>query len=134
LIIDNLPSNIDELTSFINGVTAKTNQYCWTTIRACANAKLKDFEDEQAKWIAKYVIVAEETHTEMSAQQCAAWIERTKAIPTFFSDAAVQRYRATKMLIESRLHASRVEGLIAMYEALTEAEKIDFKHYLNCYR
>lgn len=128
--IENLPSDIDALSAYISGISYKTNQYCWATIKSCAITKLKGLEDEQEKWVYKFVAVAEDTYKEMSAQQCANWLERTRTVPTFFSNSAIQRYQAVKTLVETRLHASRVEGLIAMYDALTDAEKQAFKNYL----
>ena len=128
--IENLPSDIDALSAYISGISYKTNQYCWATIKSCAITKLKGLEDEQEKWVYKFVAVAEDTYKEMSAQQCANWLERTRTVPSFFSNSAIQRYQAVKTLVETRLHASRVEGLIAMYDALTESEKQAFKNYL----
>ena len=128
--IENLPSEIDALSAYINGISYSTNQYCWSTIKSCAITKLKGLEDELEKWVYKFVAVAEDTYKEMSAQQCANWLERTRTVPSFFSNSAIQRYQAVKTLVETRLHASRVEGLIAMYDALTESEKQAFKNYL----
>ena len=57
----NLPSDIDALSAYISGISYKTNQYCWATIKSCAITKLKGLEDEQEKWVYKFVAVAEDT-------------------------------------------------------------------------
>ena len=90
LSIAGLPTDIDAISTFIKGVSFKTNPYCWSTIKACATARLKELEEEQGKWISKFVSVAEDTYKEMSTQQCASWIEKTKSIPPFFSSAAIK--------------------------------------------
>lgn len=129
-VIEALPRDIDSLTAFIKKATFSTNCYCWATIKACATAALRGLEEEQGKWLAENVLVAEKTYHNMSAQECASWLDTTKSIPAFFSGVAVKKCHQVRSLIDSRLHESRVEGLIAMYDALTESEKQDFLNLL----
>lgn len=129
--IENLPHDIDLLTSFIKKITPSANRYCWAAIKICATTVLRGLEEEQGKWLAKYVVVAEKTYHGMSAQECTSWLDRTKNVPVFFSTEAVKKYHQVRSFVEKRLHESRVEGLIAMYDALTESEKHIFLSLLN---
>ena len=79
----------------------------------------------------KYVIVAEASYKTMSQHECAAWLDRTRTYPDYFTEEAIKRFNEVKELVESRLHRSRVEAIISMYDALTENEKAEFKRLMD---
>ena len=79
----------------------------------------------------KYVIVAEASYKTMSQHECAAWLDRTRIYPDYFTEEAIKRFNEVKELVESRLHRSRVEAIISMYDALTENEKAEFKRLMD---
>ena len=77
-----------------------------------------------------YVFAAEKSYQTMSPQECTSWLEKTKSLPGCLGSRSKQRYRTVKELIERQLHAARVEGLLSMYDALTQQEKDEFKKLL----
>lgn len=126
-----LPKDIDGLAQFIKQFNKTANEHCWKTILACATATKEGLESEQAKWMQKYVIVAEASYKTMSQHECAAWLDRTRTYPDYFTEEAIKRFNEVKELVESRLHRSRVEAIISMYDALTENEKAEFKRLMD---
>lgn len=129
--ISHLPKDIDGLAQFIKQFNKTANEHCWKTILACATATKEGLESEQAKWMQKYVIVAEASYKTMSQHECAAWLDRTRTYPDYFTEEAIKRFNEVKELVESRLHRSRVEAIISMYDALTENEKAEFKRLMD---
>lgn len=67
----------------------------------------------------------------MTLQECTAWIEKTKTIPIYFTAKSVSRYQAVRELVEARLHHARVDGVLSMYDRLSEAEKAEFKRKIE---
>ena len=51
-------------------------------------------------------------------------------IPEWFSTAAKKRYEQVRSLVEKRLHSARVDGLLSMYDALTDDEKLEFRRII----
>ena len=129
--ISRLPKDIDGLAQFIKQFNKTTNEHCWKTILACATATKEGLESEQAKWMQKYVIVAESNYKTMSQHECSAWLDRTRTLPDYFSDESIKRYSEARELVQRRLHRSRVEAIISMYDALTEGEKAEFKRLME---
>lgn len=96
----------------------------------CGRSQRK-LEREEGKWVCKYVDVVEKNYHIMTPQECTAWLEKTKVIPAYFTSKAVARYHEVRELVEGRLHHARVDGVLSMYDLLSEAEKIEFKQRLN---
>lgn len=129
--IGRLPKDVDGLSQFVAQYNNADNPYCWSTILACATMAKEELEREQAKWVQKYLVIAESNYNTMSQHECSTWLERTKNLPAYFSEITINRYNGVKELIENRLHSSRVEAIISMYDALTDGEKAEFKRLLE---
>lgn len=129
--IEELPTEIDALTLVISKISPRTNQYCYGAIKQCAVEAKEKLEREEGKWVCKYVDVVEKNYHIMTPQECTAWLEKTKVIPAYFTSKAVARYHEVRELVEGRLHHARVDGVLSMYDLLSEAEKIEFKQRLN---
>lgn len=126
-----MPTEIDTLTLVISNISQKTNHYCYGAIRKCAVEAKETLEKEEGKWIIKYVDVTEKNHHTMTPQDCTVWLEKTKVIPPYFSAKAVERYHRVRKLVEGQLHNARVDGVLSMYDLLSEAEKVEFKRRLD---
>ena len=66
----------------------------------------------------------------MTPDECLRWLDRTRAVPSYFSHETQKRYQNVKKLVESQLHAARVDGLLSMFDALTAEEKTKFRMLL----
>ena len=66
----------------------------------------------------------------MSPNECTTWLERTRILPEYLGNESKQNYNRIKELIEYKLHAARVDGVLSMYDALTPNEKEEFKKLL----
>lgn len=129
--IEELPSEIDALTAVIPKISRRTNEYCYTAIKQCAVDAKETLEREEEKWIVKYVEVTEANYHTMTPQECTSWLEKTKVIPAYFTSKTVARYHKVREHVEGQLHHARVDGVLSMYDLLTEAEKLEFKCRLN---
>lgn len=63
--------------------------------------------------------------------ECQNWLDRTSSVPTYLHSSTVERFRKIRDLVEAQLHSSRVEGLLAMYDKLSETEKQIFRKLLS---
>ena len=100
-------------------------------IKQCAVDAKEKLEREEGKWIVKFVEVAEANHHTMTPQECTSWLEKTKVVPAYFSSKAVTRYHKVRELVEGQLHYARVDGVLSMYDLLSDEEKLEFKRRLN---
>lgn len=128
--ITQLPRDLDALTKYISTVTTKTNSYCWIAIKECATAEKLALEKKQSAWIKDMLIPAEQGLARMGQFECSRWLEKAASAPTYLDSATRKRLEDTRMLVEGRLHNSRVEQLLAMYDGLTPSEKQAFRQSL----
>ena len=129
--IEELPSEIDALTSVVSKISQQTNEYCHKAIKHCAVDTKEKLEREEGKWIVKFVEVAEANYHTMTPQECTSWLEKTKVVPAYFSSKAVARYHKVRVLVEGQLHHARVDGVLSMYDLLSETEKLEFRRRLE---
>ena len=129
--IEELPSEIDALTSVVSKISQQTNEYCHKAIKHCAVDAKEKLEREEGKWIVKFVEVAEANYHTMTPQECTSWLEKTKVVPAYFSSKAVARYHKVRELVEGQLHHARVDGVLSMYDLLSETEKLEFRRRLE---
>ena len=129
--IEELPLEIDALTDATSKISQRTNEYCHKAIKHCAVDTKEKLEREEGKWIAKFVEAAEVNYHTMTPQECTSWLEKTKVVPAYFSSKAVARYHRVRELVEGQLHHSRVDGVLSMYDLLSETEKLEFKRRLE---
>ena len=66
----------------------------------------------------------------MSQYDCENWLKHAKELPDYLSTDTRKRYEKIQPVVENRLHKSRVDRLLAMYDGLTESEKRIFKQQL----
>lgn len=128
--VENLPRDIDELAKYISKVSNKSNAHCWQAIKACAMTEKGRLEKKQQEWVNRYLVPVEHNHAGMSLYDCENWLKNTKELPEYLSAAMRKRYENIQSVVENRLHKSRVDRLLSMYDALTENEKHTFKQQL----
>ena len=128
--IEHLPADLDSLIKYISTITARTNSYCWAAIKECAMSKKLILEKKQSDWIKEFLIPAEQNLSKMGQFECVRWLEKAKSVPSYVDSATRKRLEDAKLLVEGRLHSSRVEQLLAMYDGLSDGEKQTFRKML----
>lgn len=123
--IANLPNSITKLKDFVQMIPDGMYGSCRRVVYAEAQKKINSLSAQQRKWIERIVVPAENDVSNMSEYDCTNWLNRTSEIPEYLDDEAVVRYRKIAMQVESRLHKNRVESVVAMYQKLTEKEKLE---------
>lgn len=95
-----------------------------------------DVLDEKIKaeqeWIERVLVVIE-NNSEMDAATCATSLEKLRNIPDFLSSASKERMRQAEQVVTGRLHACKVQGVISLYNGLTDEEKKTFLKIIGEY-
>lgn len=119
----NLPQTIDELVQLereVIGNTVFERVFC-NEIKMLLE-KYTDMEDD---WIDN-VLSPIEGGEVTTASQCTSYIEKLQAIPNYVSEETCIRARSAEKIIISTLHSCRIQGVISMYNALSDEEKQEF--------
>lgn len=124
--IEALPYDNEALAQVISSATPKTNKYCYLAIKQCAMDFREKLEKEEGKWLLKYIDTAEQTYSTMTLQECTIWLDKTSTPPPYLRYESINRYQKAKSLVEERLHNARVDGVLYMYNRLSDEEKKDF--------
>lgn len=103
---------------------------CLNAIKHGANTLQTDLIQKQTIWVKRYVEEAERSYKGMSAIECQNWLDKTASHPTYLQASIVERLIKIRELVESQLHSCRIEGLLTMYDKLSESEKQTFKKLL----
>ena len=130
VFIEALPKGLDALSGIIAQISENEHPHCITAVRCCADVVKFELEKEEQLWVSRYITIAEQNYRTMSPHECTTWLERTRSLPECLGSESKHRYSRTKELIEHQLHAARVDGVLSMYDALTPAEKDEFKKAL----
>ena len=121
--IEDIPDSIDEIETLIGDVRCE-NTYDRVYLNELNVEKEKLISDEQL-WIAKNLLPAEDV-TDLNAQQCTAFIEKLQNVPAYSSKKTVQRVQNAISAIEGKLHECKVQGVLSLFNALSEEEKDEF--------
>lgn len=127
--IETLPQNLDNLNQFIYSLNHMQHR-CLKAIKHGATALQADLIQKQAIWVKRYIEEAERSYMSMSAIECQNWLDKTASHPIYLQAPIIERLNKTRELVESQLHSCRVDGLLAMYDKLSESEKQTFKKLL----
>lgn len=127
--IETLPHNLDNLNQYIDSLNHIQHR-CLNAIKHGANTLQTDLIQKQTIWVKRYVEEAERSYKGMSAIECQNWLDKTASHPTYLQASIVERLIKIRELVESQLHSCRIEGLLTMYDKLSESEKQTFKKLL----
>ena len=118
-VIIELPNQIDQLTSYLC-----QNQVDFSTVvYSECESKLNNLLKKQENWTKQFIIPVENEVNMMSASRCSGWLSQTQTQPDYLDQQTVKRYLDLKCRIEQRLHSSRVQGVVSMFNELTDEEK-----------
>ncbi len=124
--IETLPQDLDSLLDYISQGCYATHR-CAKAIGHAAETLRSDLIRKEAAWVHNHIEATETNYGKMSASECQAWLDKTASPPTYLRASTEERLNEVRLLVEERLHNSRVEGLLAMYDNLSESEKRSFK-------
>lgn len=124
-IIDAAPDSIDELDEFVANMTQTVPESCRSAVCGeLANIRQK-YSSDQEVWIKRYLAPIDTGLRGMSGFDCANWMEKTKILPTYLDGATASAYRVALNKVEMQLHNSRVQGVVSMFNKLSESEKAE---------
>lgn len=121
--IDSLPDKLAALQDFLRIMPDNLYGNCQHVVSSEVNRRIEKLLAQQNRWIERFITPTERSITSMSAFDCSNWMEKTKELPDYLDDETVARYYSLAERVESRMHKSRVDGVLAMYLKLTASEK-----------
>ena len=128
--IESLPRDIDSLSMAIEQITESKFTHCTYAVKCSAYAIKKALMDEEYAWMTNNVEYVYINCATLTPYECTSWLERTSVLPTCLSSTSKERYKQVRTIVERHLHDARIEGVLSMYDALSEDEKIIFKQLL----
>ena len=118
-VVSELPNQIDQLTNYRCPI-----QIGFTSvIKAECQRKLNEFLKKQADWVKQYISPVEYEVRTMNAPRCSAWLSQTQTLPNYLDHQTVKRYHEVRRSVEQRLHSCRVQGVVSMFNELSNEEK-----------
>lgn len=123
--IDELPDDIEALDDTISRANYRT-LYCGRAVKGAAEQKKMQLTKAQETWVIRNLEPVMDGYTTMSTQECLHWIKKAETVPQYFDTKTMRMLEKANELVQSRLHESRVEGLISMYDQLTDVEQKEF--------
>ena len=94
-----------------------------SVIKAECQRKLNEFLKKQADWVKQYISPVEYEVRTMNAPRCSAWLSQTQTLPNYLDQQTVKRYHEVRRSVEQRLHSCRVQGVVSMFNELSNEEK-----------
>ena len=129
--LETLPDNIDELGRLIRETNISEYGCCSVLVSTAMKTKLSKLQSNQTSWVEKYISPVLNNPDEMNAVDCSNWLNQTNSIPLYLSTVVLEKYKQAKIIVEQQLHKSRVQGVLVMYNKLTEEERKEFKRIIQ---
>ena len=118
-VINELPNQIDQLTNYRCPIQTGVA----SVIKAECQRKLNEFLAKQADWVKQYISPVEYEVRVMNASRSSGWLSQTQTLPNYLDQQNVKRYHDVRRLVEQRLHNCRVQGVVSMFNELSNEEK-----------
>ena len=74
-------------------------------------------------WVKQYISPVEYEVRAMNAPRCSGWLSQTQTLPNYLDQQTVKRYHEVRRSVEQRLHSCRVQGVVSMFNELSNEEK-----------
>lgn len=123
--IDNLPNKLTSLQDFLKILPEDLYGNCQYVVSSEVKRRIDRLLTQQKHWVERFIAPIETSITGMSAFECTNWMEKTKDLPDYLEDETIARYNNLLNQVETRMHKSRVDGVLAMYSKLTDSEKVE---------
>ena len=118
-LIEALPDNMDDLGACEGSLSVSKGP----AVVSETKKKLSQFKKEENDWGKKNIALVEVKLSQLSASDCANWLERTKVLPKFLGVEARTAHQKLKVEIENRLRTYKIEGVVSMFNALNYEER-----------
>lgn len=130
-VIADIPENLDEIESVLAQLQMLEPKSCQRAIGYELGRVQDHFATERDRWLNKYVVPAEEFSKEMNASECTNWLDKTLVLPAYLDSKTLERYKEAMRIIELQLHSSRIQGVVSMFNNLTDSEKKECLKIIN---
>lgn len=128
--IDTFPETIDELKCIGEKLSNLEFGSCYTVVEFEYIQKLNDLTQKRDEWIDRYILPVEEKVDTMGTIDCSNWMSNTEELPKYLDSTSMDRYQDAIIAVENRLHKSRVQGVLVMYNKLNVEEKKEFQRLI----
>ena len=120
-IIASLPNQIDQLQSYsiVDGTPFAR------IINKERQSTVSQLLLKQDAWIQLFLLPVEKGINNIPALTCTRWLNQTQTIPELLDSETVKRYHAARQAVEQRLHNCRVQGVVSMFDNLSDEEKTE---------
>ena len=125
-MVEKLPNTIDELREMQLDSRFREAEVIVETVASELNRKLEFFINDQAKWVEKYLEPIESEIDTKNVDDCSTWIDKTSKLPEYLDSKTVEKYKKAKGRVENQLHKSKVQGVLVLYNKLSDSEKEEF--------
>lgn len=119
--IQKLPQTIDDLDVFIGDKANKSRIVVLNEAKELKERLLSNQQD----WVEKTIVPVEEGSI-TNAQKCSSWIEKLTSIPNYIDAQTTKRAQRASEVVTKQLHACKVQGVLSLYNGLTQEEKEEF--------
>lgn len=92
-------------------------------IRSELQRKIKSLKQKQNEWVMNNISLIKNAVEGLTASECVSWLEKTATLPYYLSADTKAEYAKARVLVEHRLHTCRIEGVVSMFNSLSESEK-----------
>ncbi len=121
--LNEIPDKLDELYELNIESNLKDNfDLAWSNEIKKWIKKLEELEDE---WITEVIIPVEKGEI-TDAQQCVSWIDKLHKRPEYISEKTFERAELARKNVDKKLHDCKVNGVVSLYNDLTDDEKQEF--------
>lgn len=117
--IESLPDNMDELVA----TAANLSKMDGPAVSAEVKRKLSLFRQQENEWGKKNIVQVEIDLSSLTASDCASWMEKTSILPHYLGNETRNAYQKLKVKVEQHLHKCKIEGVVSMFNSLSDTEK-----------
>lgn len=129
--------NIEQIEhdTLINKLPEHINLFKGTALAICAHNWLSEIQDTLSKrellWKQRYVIAVQSKVDAMSINECINWTRITAERPAYLTQKTVTEYGLVSKKVNDRIKECRVQGVVSMFNELTDDEKNECLNILN---
>lgn len=116
--VESLPDSQDELAV----IEQKVNDGMDEVIKQEVHKKIESLKNQENNWL-QNVIDAVNSISTLSAQECVSWLENTEKLPVYLGRDARKKVSEIRCRVEERLHKCKVDGVVSMFNSLSDLEK-----------
>lgn len=121
-----IPTELKDVNKMYSEVQNKNGDN-WKAVLAELERTRDDLIRKEQVWIRQYLDPVQKSLQKMNVHDCMRWMDKTRVLPDYLSVETEQQFLKVEKIVEDKLHAEKVRGVVEMYKQLTDDEKKQFK-------